>query len=68
MHQVRRKMMIHKTVLMRRGAYKVLVEIPEGKRPLGRPRVWMEEYYSDESSGSWLRGMDWIDLAEDWDR
>jgi hypothetical protein len=39
MHQVRKKVMIQKTVFMRRGAYRVLVEKPEGKRPLGRPRV-----------------------------
>ena len=51
-----------------RGVYMVLVEKPEGKRPLGRPiRRWEDNIKMD------LRevvcgGMDWIDLAQDRDR
>jgi hypothetical protein len=49
-----------------RGIYRVLVRIPEGKRPLGRPRHrwrgiilrWIFRY----------GGMDWIELAPDRDR
>ena len=48
----------------RRGIYRVLVGKPGGKRPLGRSRHRRD----DESSGSRLWGMDWIDLAQDGDR
>jgi hypothetical protein len=47
----------------RRGAYRVLVEKPEGKRPLGKPRhnrriilKWILK--------KWDGGMDWIYLAQ----
>ena len=50
-----------------RGACKVLVRKPEGKRPRGSSGVdgrimlkWIFE--------NWDRGKDWIDLAEDRDR
>jgi hypothetical protein len=33
------KLLIQKTVFMMRGAYRVLVKKPEGKRPHGRPRA-----------------------------
>jgi hypothetical protein len=33
------KVLIQKTVFMRRDAYRVLVGKPEGKRPHGRPRA-----------------------------
>jgi len=53
----------------RKGVYRVLVGIPEEKRPLRRPRCrWEDNIKMDlqevESGG----GMDWIDLAEDRDR
>jgi hypothetical protein len=51
----------------KRNAYRILVGMPEGKRPLGRPRrkwggailKWILERYD---------GMEWIDLAQDRDR
>jgi hypothetical protein len=48
----------------KRNAYSILVGKPEGKRPLGRPRLrWMDNIKID------LRdGMDWIDLAHDRDQ
>jgi hypothetical protein len=51
-----------------RGVYRVLVGIPEGKRPLGRPRrrwednIWMD--LQEEGCGC----VDWIGLAQDRDR
>ena len=51
-----------------RGAYRVLVVKPEGKRPLDRPRRrWLDTvkiYLKKVRCG----GMDWIELAEDRDR
>jgi hypothetical protein len=48
-----------------KGAYRVLVERPEGKRPLVRPEIgW-------ENNIKWIfktgGGMDWIDLAQERD-
>jgi hypothetical protein len=51
----------------KRGAYRVLMGRPEGKRPLGRPRRrWEDNIKMDlqEIGG----GMDWIELAQDRDR
>jgi len=45
----------------RRGAFRVLM----GK-PLGRPSCRWEDNING-SSGSWMGGMDWIDLAQDRD-
>jgi hypothetical protein len=49
----------------KRNAYRVLVEEPEGKIPLGRPkRRWVyniKMYLTEIEWGS----MDWIDLAKD---
>jgi hypothetical protein len=51
----------------KRGAYRILVGRPEGRRPLVRPRrnwriilKWIFKM--------WDGGMDWIELAEDRDR
>jgi hypothetical protein len=45
----------------RRGACKVSVGIPEGKRPLGRPRIRWEEYITmDIEETGWV-GVDWED-------
>jgi hypothetical protein len=51
----------------RRYAYRILVEMHEGRRPLGRPRLrWEDNIKVDlEEVGS---GMDWIDRAEDRDK
>jgi hypothetical protein len=46
------------------GSYRVSVGRPEGKRPLGRPRIrWDDNIKMDLLD----RGMDWIDLAQDRD-
>jgi len=51
-----------------RGAYRVLVVKPEGKRPLGRPRRrWVDNSRMDlQEVGCGY--MDWIGLAQDRDR
>jgi len=48
----------------RRGAYKVLVERPEGKRQLGRPRRWWENNIRMDLQELGWGGMDWIDLVQ----
>jgi len=51
-----------------RGAYRVLVGKPEGKRPLGRPRHrWVDNIRIDLQEVR-CRYMDWIGLAQDRDR
>jgi hypothetical protein len=52
----------------RRGVYRVLVEKPEGKRPLGRPSdIW--EYNTMMVLQEVECGhMDWIEQAQDRDR
>jgi len=52
----------------RRGVYRVLVGKPEGKRPLGRPRHRWEDSIMMDLQKVGCRGMDWIGLAEDWER
>ena len=50
-----------------RGVHRVLVGKPEGKRPLGRPRLrWVDNIKMDlrEVGG----GGDWMELAQDRDR
>ena len=50
-----------------RGAYKVLVGKPEGKRPLGRPSLrWVDNIRMDLQEVGWGYG-DWIGLAQDRD-
>jgi len=46
-----------------RGVYRVLVGIPEGRRPMGRPRCrWVDNIRMDlQEVGCWY--MDWIGLA-----
>ena len=42
-----------------RGAYRVLVGKPEGKRQLGRPRRrWVDNIRID-TGGLWVCGLDW---------
>ena len=52
----------------RRGVYKVFVGKPEGKRPLGRPRLRWEDNIKIALQEMGCRGMDWIELAQDMDR
>jgi hypothetical protein len=51
----------------RRNTYRILVEKPEGKKPLGRPRrrLWTILRWILEIGWD---GMDWIKLAQDRDQ
>jgi hypothetical protein len=51
-----------------KGAYRILVGRPEGRRPLGRPRRrWEDNIKMDLQEVGWV-DMDWIDMAQDRDR
>jgi hypothetical protein len=51
-----------------RNAYRILVVKPEGKRPLGRPRLrWVDNIKMDRGEIGWS-GVDWIELAQDRDQ
>jgi hypothetical protein len=50
------------------SAYRILVEKPEGKRPLGRPRRrWEDNINMDLREIGW-GGINWIHLAQDRDQ
>jgi hypothetical protein len=52
----------------RRNGYRILVGMPEGKRPLGRPRRrWVDSIKMDLREIGW-GGMDWIDMAQNRDQ
>jgi hypothetical protein len=52
----------------KRNAYRILVGKPGGKRPLGRlRRRWVDRNKIHLSEIGW-DGIDWIDLAQDWDQ
>jgi hypothetical protein len=52
----------------KRNAYRILVENPEGKRSLGRPRRrWVDNIKIDLREIGW-DGVDWIDLAQNRDQ
>jgi hypothetical protein len=52
----------------KRGAYRILVGRPEGRRPHGRPgRRWEDNIKMDLQEVGW-EGMNWIELAQDRDR
>jgi hypothetical protein len=47
------------------NAYRILVEMPEGKRPLGRRRhTWVDIIKMDLREIGWS-GMDWINVDQD---
>jgi hypothetical protein len=48
-----------------RGAYRVLVGRPEGKRPLGRPRCRWEDNIKMDLKEIGIDGANWIQLAQD---
>jgi hypothetical protein len=48
-----------------RGAYRVLVGRPEGKRPLGRPRHRWEDNIKLDLRGTGIKWVNWIWLAQD---
>jgi hypothetical protein len=48
--------------------YRLLVGKPEGKRPLGRPRCrWVDNIMMDLVGIGW-GVVDWIGLAQDWNK
>ena len=51
----------------RRGVYRVLVEKPEGKRPLGRHRGRCKDNIKMDLQEVMCEGVDWIDLVQDRD-
>jgi hypothetical protein len=56
------------TIDEKRNACRILVGMPKGKRPLGRPRRrWVDNVRIDLRETGW-DGMDWIDLAQDRDQ
>jgi hypothetical protein len=48
-----------------RGAYRVLIERPEGKRPLGRSRRRWEDNIKMDIREIGIEGENWIQLAQD---
>ena len=52
----------------RRGVYRVLVGKPEGKRPLGIPRLRLEDNIKMDLQQVGCGGVDWIELAQNRDR
>jgi hypothetical protein len=52
----------------KRGAYRVLGGKPDGKTPLERPRHRWEHNIKIDVDEVGLRGMGWIDLAQDRER
>jgi hypothetical protein len=53
---------------MGRSGYRILMEDPEGKRPLGRPRRrWEINIKMDHRETGW-DAMDCVDLAQDRDQ
>jgi hypothetical protein len=48
-----------------RGAYRVLVGKPEGKRQPGKPRLRWEDNIKMNLQEEGCRGMDWIELDRD---
>jgi len=52
----------------KRVIYRVLVEKPEGKRPLGIPRHRWEDNIKMDLQEVGCEGMDWIELVQDRDR
>jgi len=52
----------------KRGVYRVLVEKPEGNRPLGRLRRRWEDNIKMDIQEVECGSMDWIEVAQDRDR
>jgi hypothetical protein len=48
-----------------RGVYRVLIERPKGKRPLGRPRRGWENNIKMDLRDIGIDGVKWIRLAQD---
>jgi hypothetical protein len=55
----------HVARMEKKNAYRILVGMPEEKRPLGRPRLrWVDNIKMNLRETGW-DGEDWIDLAQD---
>jgi hypothetical protein len=52
----------------KRGAFRVLVRSPGGRRPLGRSRIRWEDNIKIYLQEEGWRAMDWIDLAQNRDK
>jgi hypothetical protein len=52
----------------KRNAYRILVGKPEGKRPLGRPRLWWVDNIKIDLREIGWDDMNWIDLTQDRDQ
>jgi hypothetical protein len=58
----------YSTFWREKNGYRMLVEKPEGKRPVeGRRRRWANNIKMDVRVVGW-DGMDWIDLVQDTDQ
>jgi hypothetical protein len=51
-----------------RGAYNILVGRPEGRRPLGRPRLRWEDNIKTDLRETGFGDVDWIHWAQDRER
>jgi hypothetical protein len=51
-----------------RNVYRVLMEMPEGKRPLGRPRRRWDDGIRMDLRKIGCGSVDWIQMAQDRDR
>jgi hypothetical protein len=54
-------------MMERIDAYRILLEKPDGKRSLGRPRRRWEDNIKMDLQEVGCGGMDWIELAQDRD-
>jgi hypothetical protein len=55
-------------MVRKRNAYRILVGKPEGRRPVGRPRLmWVGNIKMNLREIGW-DGVDWIDLAQNRDQ
>jgi len=52
----------------KRGVFRLLVGKPEGKKPLGRPRLRWEDNIMMDLQEVGCGSMDWTELAQDRDR
>ena len=50
-----------------RSAFKILIDTPAGKRPLGRPRRRWEENIRKNNKEIGINRMNWVDSAQDRD-
>jgi hypothetical protein len=51
-----------------KSAYKILKGIPEGKRPLKKPRSRWEDSITKNNKETGWELLDWINLAQEWEQ